>query len=95
MAMQKIELTERQRAFIKTVVDNGAYRDENEVVGEALRRLEYQEACDHEKLAHLRLLVRRSEEQLEQGAFTQVDNSDEIDLLMDTIDRKVFESPER
>jgi antitoxin ParD1/3/4 len=88
MAAQQIELTDRHRAIIKQAVDSGAFRDESEVVGEALRRFEYQQEQDRIKLDRLRMLLQQSMDQYSRGEYITLSSDEDIDAFMDEIDRK-------
>ena len=73
-----IQLTPEQSKSIETLVQTGAYRDDKQVIDEAIRLLVQRE--------QLRVEIQRGIDDLEQGRYRDY-AEDELDLLMDDIAR--------
>jgi putative addiction module CopG family antidote len=73
-----IQLTPEQTKSIQTLVQTGAYRDDQQVIDEAIRLLVQRE--------QLRVDIQRGIDDLEQGRYRDY-GEDELDILMDDIAR--------
>jgi putative addiction module CopG family antidote len=73
-----IQLTPEQSKSIQTLVQSGAYRDDGQVIDEAIRLLVQRE--------QLRVEIQRGIEDIEQGRYRDY-GEDELDILMDDIAR--------
>jgi antitoxin ParD1/3/4 len=80
-----IYLGKHFEAFIRAQVESGRYANASEVVREALRRQEIDEA----KLAHLRAKIDEGLTSIERGDVTEIDDVDAYfeDLMTRTIAR--------
>ena len=76
MPTRNISLTAEQDAFVEKVVEAGEYQNASEAVRDALRALQQRRREDALKLKALRAQVRAGIEELERGAFDEIDDSE-------------------
>ena len=78
MPIQTVDLAEVDAEFIRQSINDGRYRDANEVVLAGLRLLRGQE---NQKLDDLRQLARKTFDEIDRGEFEHVDSA-ELDQFM-------------
>ena len=76
MPTRNIVLTHEQDEFIESVVRAGEYRDASEAISDALRVFQKRRQENALKLEALRTLIRAGANALEQGEFTEIEDSD-------------------
>jgi antitoxin ParD1/3/4 len=81
-------LTHEQDEFIESVVRAGEYRDANEAISDALRVFQKRRQENALKLEALRTLIRAGANALEQGEFTEIEDSDLVRYLEALTSRK-------
>ena len=86
--MRNIVLTHEQNDFIESVVRAGEYRDANEAICDALRVFQKRRQEDTSKLEALRTLIRAGAKALQQGEFTEIEDSDLVQFLDALASRK-------
>ncbi len=72
MPTQNVNLTDRQSAFIQSVIEEGSYASASEVVRDGLRVLEQRRQEDKLKLEQLREMVKVGFDQLGRGEGIKV-----------------------
>lgn len=88
MTTQRLELSEHDSEFVRRCVQEGRYRDANEVVEAGLRRLEEREEEEQRQLERLRAEVKIGMDDLENGRYIDVHGPEELDAFFDDIDRE-------
>lgn len=88
MPTRNIVLTHEQDEFIESVVRAGEYRDANEAISDALRVFQKRRQENALKLEALRTLIRAGANALEQGEFTEIEDSDLVRYLEALTSRK-------
>jgi antitoxin ParD1/3/4 len=76
MPTQNVNLSDKQRKFIKDRVVGGDYRNASEVVRAALRLLEQRDHEDRLKLRALRRTAKNAFGQIDRGEFEMVEPDD-------------------
>jgi antitoxin ParD1/3/4 len=69
-------LTREQDEFVESVVRAGEYQDANEAIRDALRALQQRRQEDALKLERLRLQIQAGIDDLENGNFIEIEDSD-------------------
>ena len=88
MPTRNIVLTHEQDEFIESVVRAGEYRDADEAIRDALRVFQKRRQENALKLEALRILIRAGANALEQGEFTEIEDSDLVRYLEALTSRK-------
>jgi len=83
MPTRNVNLTPEQDAFVERMVKAGKYQNASEAIRDALRGLQQRWKEDEMKLTLLRRQIKAGIDALDQGAFTEVDDTD----LDSTLDR--------
>ena len=86
MPTRNVNLTDRFDQFIETGVASGRFSNASEMVREGLRLLEQREQENQAKLEWLRTAVREGIEDLEQGDYTPLNSSIELDQFMKQVE---------
>jgi antitoxin ParD1/3/4 len=76
MPTRNISLTREQDAFVKRVVEEGAYQNASEAVRDALRALQQRRKEDALRLKGLRAEIKAGVDALDRGDFVEVDDAD-------------------
>lgn len=78
----KIELDGAFEKMVRDKVASGLYRDEEEVVRDALRRLDERERIDERKLEELRTAIQVGLDDYDAGRYVTLRTPEEIDAFM-------------
>jgi antitoxin ParD1/3/4 len=84
MPTRNINLTHEQDEFVERIVRAGEYQNASEAIRDAVRALQQRRAEDALKLERLRLRIEAGIEDLESGAFVDVENED-LEAFFDTL----------
>lgn len=76
MPTRNISLTPQQDAFVDEIVKSGEYQNASEAVRDALRTLQRRRQEDALKLERLRALIDEGIDDLENGRFDEVSDSE-------------------
>ena len=71
--------------MVREKVASGLYRDEGEVVRDALRRFGEQERIDERKLEELRAAIQIGLDDLEAGRYTEISTEEELEAFFDAL----------
>lgn len=77
-----VRLKPEDEALIREKVASGAYRDETDVMSEALALLAERDAA---KLAWLREAIAAGRRDLAEGRYTELNTDEEIDAFFDSL----------
>ncbi len=89
MVNQQLELSEHDSEIMRRTVQEGRYKDANEVVEAGLRLLEEREEEERIQLERLRAEVKKGMDDLEAGRYVEVNSVEELDALFDKIAEEV------
>ncbi len=95
MPTRNIDLTEHYDQFVVEQLSAGRYSNIDEVLRAGLRLLEQQTHEDQKKLELLRTLAAEGYRQLDRGEGVQIKSRRELEDLMDRIDRRAIEPPDK
>ncbi|MGD9614182.1 MAG: type II toxin-antitoxin system ParD family antitoxin [Alphaproteobacteria bacterium] len=76
MPTRNINLTREQDEFVESVVRTGEYQNASEAIRDAVRALQQRRREDALKLERLRLRIEAGIDDLDRGAFVEVDDED-------------------
>ena len=76
MPTRNVSLTQEQDEFVESVVRAGEYQNASEAIRDALRALQHRRREDALKLERLRLQIRAGIDDLENGDFSEIAESD-------------------
>jgi antitoxin ParD1/3/4 len=76
MPTRNINLTDEQDAFVQEVVEAGEYQNASEAIRDALRVLQQRRKEDALRLRVLRAQLKAGIDALEQGDFTEIDDTE-------------------
>jgi antitoxin ParD1/3/4 len=82
MPTRNVVLTEHQANLIENLVRSGRYQNASEVLREGLRLVELRETEDRARLKHLRKAAAAGFGAIEQGAFKEFGNVDELNRYL-------------
>ena len=76
-----IEIPAEFQQFVNQVIDNGSYKNEAEVVGDALRLLEQR----RQRIEELRREIQPALDRLDRGEGIEINNEEELDAFFENI----------
>jgi antitoxin ParD1/3/4 len=79
-----IEIPADLQQFVHTVIDAGSYKDETEVVGEALRLLQERQR----RIEELRREIQPALDQLDRGEGIEIKDEEELRLFFEDIKKR-------
>lgn len=85
MTTQHLELSEHDSEFVRRCVQEGRYKDANEVVEAGLRLLEEREEEERLQLERLRAEVKKGMDDLEAGRYVEVNSPEELQAHFDNL----------
>jgi antitoxin ParD1/3/4 len=90
MPTRNVVLTKRQDKLIETLVESGRYQNASEVLRHGLRLLEQSEAEDAGKLKALQEAARAGVAALDDGAFKEFENIEDLQAYLHDLSEKVI-----
>ena len=85
MSTQHLELSARESEYVRRCVQEGRYKDANEVVEAGLRLLEEREEEERLQLERLRAEVKKGMDDLEAGRYVEVNTPEELQAHFDNL----------
>jgi antitoxin ParD1/3/4 len=79
-----VEIPPDLQQFVHQVIDNGSFKSENEVVGQALRLLQQRQ----QKIEELRREIQPALDQLDRGEGIQIKDEEELRLFFEDIKKR-------
>lgn len=90
MPTRNVVLTKRQEKLIETLVESGRYQNASEVLRDGLRLVEQRAAEESAKLTVLREAARVGFAALDQGAFKEFENIEDLQSYLNGLSEKVI-----
>jgi antitoxin ParD1/3/4 len=84
MPTRNINLTHEQDEFVESIVRAGEYQSASEAIRDAVRALQQRRREDALKLERLRLRIEAGIDDLDSGAFVEVEDED-LEAFFDTL----------
>jgi antitoxin ParD1/3/4 len=79
-----VEIPDELQQFVHTVIHAGSYKDEAEVVGQALRLLQERQR----RIEELRREIQPALDQLDRGEGIKIKNEEELRLLFEDVKKR-------